>query len=451
MRRRGISVLLVLGALAACGWLLWSELQASGVFEFDRGGTGRSETDAATLPLAELEADLRERFRLRGLPGIETAARGHGRLVGSVQLHGGGRGPLPLPGVTVQVIGLVKAPRASAGETGDVDATGNRSFARAAETGADGAFQLGDLPAGGAYTLVVRHVPYREIVLRGLNVQTGRTTDVGEILLGSPTSLQGEVVDAAGRPVGGARVQVFPDASRPERLDLRRGLTDLQGALDHLAESLAEADGSFRVQDLPPGRYLLRISAPGYAAVFREGVWVTADELSASVRVVLDAGAGYVGRVVDEEGRGIGGARVIAVAAPGTRIQRLDRVETTAASNGRYRLDRLVPGMRYFVEAWAEGYAPTGRFLVPEDLQELDLVLSPSGRVEGTITDAATGDGIGGAEVTLVAGMANTLSPVSTVTDDAGRYVLPYVSAGPIFLFAAKADGYPAGSFDASR
>ena len=101
--------------------------------------------------------------------------------------------------------------------------------------------------------------------------------------------------------------------------------------------------------------------------------------------------------------------------------------------------------MRYFVEAWAEGYAPAGRFVQPEEVATLDFTLPPSGRVEGRITDSLTGAGVAGAEVTLVAGTANTLSPVSCVTGVDGRYALDHVSPGPILLFAAKAAGLPGG------
>lgn len=437
VRRRILGVLLLLAALVACGWLVWSEIEASGIL----GAASRDGTETARAPLREegpagaLDTDLREGARLRGLPGIRTARGGTGRLTGAVHRYLEGQGPRPLPGVLVRVVGV-----------GDGEGRGRHGEV---ETREDGTFVFDALPALAGYAVVVDHPPFKEVVLRGLNVRRDRTTDVGMIVLGAPTALIGDVVDTAGRPVAGACVQVFFDRSRPRRLDLRQALVDLQAVTDALAQAQTTRDGAFGVADLPPGRYVLRVAASGYATVFREGVWVTADERAPSLHIVLDRGAGYHGRVVDEDGRGIGGARVIAVATmPDRRRQRVDRVETLSASDGRYRLDSLVSGVRYFLEAWAEGYAPAGRFVQPEEIEGLDLVLVPSGRVEGRITDAATGDGIAGAEVTVVAGTANSLSPVSTVTDGDGRYVLAYVSPGPIVLFAAKAPGYPVSSFD---
>jgi len=435
MSGRRLTILALVAAVVACGWLLWTEVDAAGLFR----AVGHDEEDGAHA-LRDGEAhpalieDMRERARLRGLPGIHTASRGTGRLVGAVHRQLARRGPVPLPGVKVLVIG--------------VSADERRGRPYECLTDEDGTFTFEELPALVGYALVVDHAPFKEVVLRGLNVRRDRTTDVGTIVLGSPTALTGDVVDAAGRPVPGAVVQVFFDRTRPDRLDVRRGLLDLQSALDPLAEARAWRDGRFDVSDLPPGRYVVRISAPGYATAFREGVWVTNDERATALHVILDRGAGYEGRVLDPEGRGIANARVIAIAFPDRNSTRLDRVETTTSSDGRFRLDGLVAGTRYFVEAWATGYAPAGRFLEPKEIEPLDITLVPSGRVEGVITDATNEAPVPGAEVTLVAGTANTLSPVATLTDADGRYALDHVSPGPILLFAAKAPGYPASTFD---
>ncbi len=435
MRRRGVPVLLVLIAVAACVFLLWDEIEASGVLDlFDRGGEAREGDSERADADRRLEAELTRRARLRGLPGVRTSERGQGRLEGAVRRYLADAGPQPLPGVTVRVVGV--------GSKGGIH--------EEVQTDDEGSFRFEELPALVGYAVIVDQPPFKEVVLRGVNVLRDQTTDVGVILLGAPTMLAGDVVDGTGRPLSRAKVQVFADRSRPRRFDWRRGLFELQAALEPLAETDTAGDGRFRLSELPPGRYVLRVSAPGYATVFREDVWVTADERSPSVRLVLDPGAGYYGRVLDEAGNGLGAARVIAVSFAVRGSERLDRIEAESGPDGRYRLDGLVSGERYFIEAWAEGYAPAGRLAQPKEIEEKDFVLVPSGRIEGRITNEASGEGIAGAEVTIVAGMINTLSPVSAVTDADGRYVLPHVSPGPIVLFGAKADGYPAGTASGS-
>jgi protocatechuate 3,4-dioxygenase beta subunit len=394
-------------------------------------GDSSGAAEAERVPAEAIREDVERRATLRGLPGMEEAAAGTGILTGDVRLHVAGSGARPLPGVRVEVLGVARG----------------RGIDLAAETGEDGTFTLRDVPAVVGYAVVVRHPPYRDVVLRGVGVAKDRTTDVGTILLGAPTALVGQVVDAVGRPLAGATVQVFRDASRPDSFDLRRGLFDLQGAADPLASAASAGDGQFVLKDLVPGRYLLRVSAPGHAAAFRSGVVVSVDERSPSVRVVLDPGAGYEGFVRDEDGRPVAGARLVAVAIPGERLSRLDRVDVRSEADGSYRLDTLLPGVRYFVEAWAESFAPTGQFLVPQGIERRDFVVARSGRVEGRIADAVSGRGVVGAEVTLVAGKSTTMSPVSAVTDADGRFALPHVSPGPIVLFSARAPGYEAAGF----
>lgn len=430
-RRRLGPAVLALAALAACLLVAWQV----GAIEAFRGWLRRDADDGARGPLGRSDADVAEelerRLTLRGLPGVEQSGpAGKGALIGSVKLYRSGAPALPLPGVELLLL------RAQ----GRKDAVAPMQLTSAE----DGSFEARDVPAPASYALVIRHAPYREVVRMGLGVATGRITDVGEILLGAPTSLFGEVVDASGRAVAGAKVQVFADKGRADTFDLRRGLFDLQAAVDPLGEAQAGGDGQFTLSDLSPGRYVLRISAPGYAVAFRSDVRVTVDEKSGSVRVVLDPGAGWVGTVEDESGRGVAGARLVAVALPGERLRRLDRVDAVAGPDGSYRLDTLVSGVRYFVEAWAEGHSPSGQVLVAEGVKRRDVRLTLSGRVEGRVTDKRTGAVVAGAEVMLVAGNVATLSPVSTLTDASGTYVLPHVSPGPILLFSVKAPGFEA-------
>lgn len=415
---------LVLGLLCV---FLWDDVIAPGLgLEASRADSDPAE--AYRYDDAEHLAELRARAGMRSLPGVERRGGGVGVLRGVVLRHVPGAEPRPLAGVTIHAIGLHRDGTPAQFEL---------------ETGPDGVFQRPDAPALFGYVLTVRHAPFKEKRLKGISVQRDRVTDVGAIVLGAPTTLTGEVRTAQGGPPVGAVVQVLPDQSRSDSFDLRRGLFELSTAVDFLAEARVDRDGRFTVKDLPPGRYMLRVAAPGYATAFRSGVIVTVDERSAEPRITLDRGAGYEGRVLDGSGRGIGGAQVLAVAAPGPGTNRIERVDVRSAADGSYRLDTLTPGVRYFIEAWAEGFAPAGQFpVVGEGVTKKDFKLSPAGRIEGRITDEQTGAPLPGVEVTLAAGSFVQMSPVSTVTDADGYYQFPHVSEGPLVLFSAKGDGY---------
>ena len=441
-RRYGAWVLGGLACLAGLG-LLWQSGTEAGWFPWS---TDPEDVPAQGGPLQgrsdeELRAELERRVELRGLPGVDVQATGVGVLTGRVLLHVQGMGAKPLPGVEVHLLAARERPT-SPGPAREDDAAPSTANPAPVVTDEAGVFTFERLAARVGYALVVRHAPFREVVLRGVAVARNRTTDAGDLLLGAPTTLVGEVRDAAGRPVAGAAVQVFVDASRPEKFDVHQGLFELQAATEPLAEAASQGDGSFVVRDLPPGRYLLRVSAPGYAAAFRAGVRVSVDERAAGVRVVLDVGAGWYGTVFDDEKQPIGGARVLAIAVPGEGMARVDRVDAVAGPDGAYRLDTLIPGVRYFVEAWAPGRAPAAQALVAEGVQRRDIALVRAGRVEGRVTDRATGQGVADAQVTLLAQHAATFSPVATTTDGDGRFVFAAVVPGPLLVLTVRAPGY---------
>ncbi len=416
---------------------LWLALSGLGWLDF-RAEEGDSSDAGHRDMIAELERELFDQVAqgpgLQGLPGVEHRSRGKGVVVGSVVLHADEGEARPLPGVTIELLGRRRrgaAPR---------DA---QKLHYTTATGVDGTFTLPELPAQGGYVLLVNHMPYRRIVMRGILVSKDQTTDVGALTVGAPTSLAGEVVDAKGRGVRGAVVQVLRDSSRSGSFDLRRALFELDGVLSPMTQGRVGEDGQFLIGDVPPGRYLLRVSAPGYATSFKQDVLVTVDENSSAVRVVLDAGAGFEGTVSDADGNALAGGRVIAVALPGRRVKRFDRIEVGTASDGTYRLDTLIPGVKYGLEVWARGFAPNGRYLeAGAEITKLDWILQRSGRIEGRVVDEESGEGIAECQVTVLSGTITGMSPVSTTTDDAGGFVLPHVNPGPLIMFGAEATGY---------
>lgn len=105
---------------------------------------------------------------------------------------------------------------------------------------------------------------------------------------------------------------------------------------------------------------------------------------------------------------------------------------TVAAADGSFAL-RGLPAGPLAVEATAEGYVPTRRSLdrwAADGSQPVQITLWPDG-VHGTVQDAATGQPIAGAQVTLGAAQAQT--------DETGFFYLGDVEAGEAM---ATAVGY---------
>ncbi|HVG94458.1 MAG TPA: carboxypeptidase-like regulatory domain-containing protein [Planctomycetota bacterium] len=429
MRRRSISLGLLVALLAGVvAWLAGADLSVLGLPASapDHGADVAPPEAAHATDLSAAAAE--EAGRLQGFPGLALARRGTGTIVGTVSLHVPGEGVRPLPGVVVE---------ARARHDG-------REISSDAETDADGRFTLAPVTAVPGWVLVARHPPHAEIVVRGLSVHEGLATDAGALVFGAATTLEGIVVDEAGRPVPGARILVERDRTRDGAADLLKTLRELALGSGPLAEGRSEGDGTFAVAGLPPGRYLVRVTHGGHATAFLRGITVTVDGDAARVRVVLDAGAGFEGRVAEDGGRPIAGATVVALAIRTERADAMDRHETRSDGDGRYRLDTLAAGTTYFVEAYRAGFAPSGQ-LRPgvRGVQPLDFALVPGGRIEGRIVDKKSRAPVPTAEVLAITGFVGRgVAPVSTVADEGGRYVLENVTPGPLVLLEVRAPGY---------
>jgi len=133
-------------------------------------------------------------------------------------------------------------------------------------------------------------------------------TIVGAASSGAGTGkISGVVVDAAGRPIGGARVGLVP-----------MGFFDLSGA--RFAEIASDADGSFRFVDVADGRYGVTATSPGVIAAFVSGI----EERRTGVRLRLgNEGRHLSGRVSDSIGRPVAGAEIHIAHRFSSRVSRL--------------------------------------------------------------------------------------------------------------------------------
>jgi hypothetical protein len=240
----------------------------------------------------------------------------------------------------------------------------------------------------------------------------------------------------------------------------------------------SDAQGSFEFRDLPAGRWELTASKAGFVTMrfgqqrpFEAGrpIEVTDGQTIDRVTVMLPRGAAISGRVFDEFGDPVAGARVQALRYQMIQgARRLSPVGMTAQSDdtGAFRLYGLMPG-DYFVSAVLRafqpdnsddpnGYAPTyypGTGSVA-DAQPVSLTVSQeasisfalmpvrTARISGRVVNSA-GAPVAGM-VTLVAadglrgpqgfGGANRVRPDGTfqLTNVApGSYTLTAASGGP--------------------
>jgi hypothetical protein len=211
-----------------------------------------------------------------------------------------------------------------------------------------------------------------------------------DLSLRAGAALPGRVVDERGGGIADARVRWGPAEGLSDR--------DLEDALRADAWLGARvlrtaADGSFRIEGLPPGRLLLKVEREGYADWYRSDLRVGTEGEHAAVRVELAGALVIRGRV-----RGgpaslpVGRAWVYArerAAGPDLppdpgRVKAIVMAET--AADGSFTLERIPPGLHEVVVWDATGFVAARqdwrnenarRAEVPAGATGVEFVLDP--------------------------------------------------------------------------
>lgn len=347
-------------------------------------------------------------------------------------------------------------------------------------TGEDGRLAFHDLRASKAWTLTIEGKGFSPVEMKGVAVPANGVNDLGDLLLGDKVVLKGRVIDTRGRPIPGAAVSAYVGGG----FDMSQGiaLAMAQSALDNPLpsdEAQTDVEGVFALAALTPGRaYEIKAKRPGYAMSVQADLVVSPDRNNAVLTIVLGEGATVKGKVVDEGGKPVAKATVIAMEDLGMRAMRggtaLKRDYALTQDDGTYVLDTLTRGARYRFGVSAKGYAPifdtmTGGLTVEAE-SERNFTLVKGGNIEGRVTDKTTGAGVAGARVLAVVGNLMRFGPggpgggrrgggfgggqpagnpaddeASTqivLTGDDGSFRIEGMKPGPVALAQVKAAGY---------
>ena len=284
---------------------------------------------------------------------------------------------------------------------------------------ADGRFSIEDLARGTPVHVVVRAPGYLAAQVRAIRPPTAKPV---VIRLEPEAALRGRVVDEAGDPVPGARIDLHWQAFLPEEPDRPAGEPILRN-------TRADGEGRFELRGLPTGS--ARVSATAPAFVPLEGVEVDLPRPSTAgeLRLVLERGALLEGRVTTATGEPVPAVRVgVSGAAASTNDDGLYWLE--GAELGRQEVIFLHPGH--------------GRVAKPFEIQPgvnvLDVTFEPGVEVAGRVVDD-TGKPVPGARVEMAP--VNRFEPrqYRDVAGEDGRFRLSPVAAGTYHL-RAGADGF---------
>jgi sarcosine oxidase gamma subunit len=172
------------------------------------------------------------------------------------------------------------------------------------QTDAGGRFQVPDLLPGAVADLVVRAEGYRHRKVSGLRIPEDRDLTDVKIALERSALLEVRVLSAEGEPVAGAWVRAEPERREPgPGLGLEVGLAMEDAFVEPVP---TDAGGRCRLS-VEPGVYQVEASGNDGQAVQRQ---VVAGSASTPVELRFPPGAQVSGRVVGEDGAGLGNVSV---------------------------------------------------------------------------------------------------------------------------------------------
>ncbi len=257
---------------------------------------------------------------------------------------------------------------------GDLDATG-RAYA---ESNDEGAFRLAPLRSRAFHTLFVT-APGHGRLLLDFNTG-GEAASLGDIVLPVARSIEGVVLDAAGKPVPRVEVQVSGENRDRGRLGVRSNPMNHVGRAE---ERFTDDLGRFRFPDLSSGVYRLSAEPKGRAFMTRTVVIDDKDVLDVALR--LPDTRTFVVRAVDDAGGPIARAAVSVQHDGGTSSAWTDE-------DGRAELQ--VTGRIAVVRPpWGIDDAPYSEpepiTDLPETATEASFVLARWEEIRGTVIDEA--------------------------------------------------------------
>ncbi|KPK83145.1 MAG: hypothetical protein AMJ81_08525 [Phycisphaerae bacterium SM23_33] len=201
----------------------------------------------------------------------------------------------------------------------------------------------------------------------------------------------GKVVCADGRPGGGAVVTViaYDQVRMSGRLEPRK-----------MGQVRADQNGAFSARVSGAPEYVvLAARKPGWAIGW-EG-W-NPDRPSRRVRIRLKPPAALTGRVVDEAGKPVPGAKVWP-AGRGISGEDIEGFEALTDKDGRFAFHDMPPGAKVQLQVLAAGYAKTDSGRQEGDVvapcQDIELKLSPQAELEAEVVEKLTGRPVSGVEL----------------------------------------------------
>lgn len=196
-----------------------------------------------------------------------------------------------------------------------------------------------------------------------------------QVALDAGGALHGRVVDGGGVPVAGARV------SSHDPFYVEDNLVGVFGGL--LASKATQrstrtkSDGSFELNLLTPGEYLVRVSSPDHTREYVSNLTVAAGVASKIGDIVVHSGGSVVGTVYDRTGKALAGGYVHLRSDDPNSIY-----DTRADSSGQFEFRNVRPGSyRLSASGGSEASGDPFEVIVDQTNSEITISVSEGGTV----------------------------------------------------------------------
>ncbi len=243
---------------------------------------------------------------------------------------------------------------------------------------------------------------------------------------------EGWVIDEQGVPVIGAEVSLRRSSGyQQEPWKIARVPPDV-------FDASTDAEGHYRLPNLPASRYDLWVKGSGFAPTRVPGIELPAEELNLPGpwdlgTVTLGPSVSVRGKIQDEQGRGIEGAEIQANPTR-TLLGHWDNevlLKLESDAEGEFSLDDLAPSQTLSISVQAEGYLRLEVAIVQAPQDDLRLTLKQGSRLTGRVVDVS-GWPVTDAQVQLqqeALGHAGRFAGGTHVKDD-GSFVFESVAPG---------------------
>jgi uncharacterized GH25 family protein len=298
-----------------------------------------------------------------------------------------------------------------------------------ATTGPDGSYALTDLAPG---QMMVNFRKPEEFIQQMKSVTAPAQNVNVELPLGG--RITGKVVDKSSHA---------PITSFQAGLNTSRSGGGMVFMMPPQLRSFTSDDGTFTLENVPPGQTQLVVNASGYTTGRVPNLTVEDGKTLADVSVEMDTGVRVVGRITGPDGAAVSGASIRQGGAAGGRGMRIPTDGgVTTDPNGEFVIEAIEPGEKTFQIA-AAGLLPESKTITLSDKEtRLDVQLSAGSRITGQVV---TEGGLPVPDAVVSArGAASASFNRTTRTDASGSFQLDQLAPGH-YTFTSSKSGYADG------